>query len=702
MKAIYKRELQSYFHSFLGSLFIGATLILIGIYFSVYDLFMGYPYIGYALSSVVFLFLISIPVLCMKILAEERHQKTDQLILTSPVSVGSIVMGKFFALSTIFAIPVLIVSLYPVIMRLFGTVDLGKSYLAILGFFLYGLACIAICVFVSSLTESQVIAAVLSFGILFLGYIMSALCSMISSTGNLLTKILGAFDMVGRFDDLLNGSFHLTSVVYYLSVIILSLIFTVQSIQKRRYHLSKKTISLGTYSTAVVVVVTAAVVILNVFVSEIPAKYTVFDVTADKLYSLSDETKKVAENISEDITIYVLANEKDADTTLMETLENYEGLNSHIKVSYVDPAVNPRFYQNYTDTDISQGSLIVESSKRSKVIDYDNIYEYQVDYTSYSSYASGYDGEGQITSALAYVTTDEMPKVYITEGHGELSFDSSFTAAVEKENIDYETINLMNYDEIPEDASCVIINAPTSDLSADDTEKMLAYMEKGGDVFLVSTYTGGELVNFEKLLDFYGVSVTKGLIIEADKSNYYTDPFYLLPTIGYDDVTESIYGSGSYVFAPYAQGLSVDGKEDVEVSVLLSSSEQSYVRDNIESSNSYEKQDGDQDGPFDIGLKCVKSTGESESSAFIYSSENLFTQSADEIVSGTNMRLFTASLSTFAAHEGSVSIPVKSLEITYLTIPQGTILLLALLTAVILPSVFIVGGFIIWFRRRKR
>ena len=702
MKAIYKRELQSYFHSFLGSLFIGATLILIGIYFSVYDLFMGYPYIGYALSSVVFLFLISIPVLCMKILAEERHQKTDQLILTSPVSVGSIVMGKFFALSTIFAIPVLIVSLYPVIMRLFGTVDLGKSYLAILGFFLYGLACIAICVFVSSLTESQVIAAVLSFGVLFLGYIMSALCSMISSTGNLLTKILGAFDMVGRFDDLLNGSFHLTSVVYYLSVIILSLIFTVQSIQKRRYHLSKKTISLGTYSTVVVVVVTAAVVILNVFVSEIPAKYTVFDVTADKLYSLSDETKKVAENISEDITIYVLANEKDADTTLMETLENYEGLNSHIKVSYVDPAVNPRFYQNYTDTDISQGSLIVESSKRSKVIDYDNIYEYQVDYTSYSSYASGYDGEGQITSALAYVTTDEMPKVYITEGHGELSFDSSFTAAVEKENSDYETINLMNYDEIPEDASCVIINAPTSDLSADDTEKMLSYMEKGGDVFLVSTYTGEELVNFGRLLDFYGVSVTKGLIIEADKSNYYTDPFYLLPSIGYDDVTESIYSSGSYVFAPYAQGLSVDGREDVEVTVLLSSSEKSYVRDNIESSNSYEKQEEDQDGPFDIGLKCVKTTEEAESSAFIYSSESLFTQSADEIVSGTNMRLFTASLSTFAAHEGSVSIPVKSLEITYLTIPQGTILLLALLTAVIIPSVFIVGGFIIWFRRRKR
>lgn len=702
MKAIYKRELQSYFHSFLGALFIGVTLILIGIYFSVYNLFMGYPYIGYALSSVVFLFLIGIPVLCMRILAEERRQKTDQLILTSPVSVGGVVMGKFLALSTIFAIPVLIISLYPVIMSFFGTVDFGKSYLAVLGFFLYGLACIAICIFISSLTESQVIAAVLSFGVLFLGYIMQALCSMISSAGNLLTKILGAFDMAGRFDDLLNGSFHLTSVVYYLSVIALALVFAAQSIQKRRYQLSKKTIRLGTYSVAVCVVVTAAVAALNLFVSKLPAKYTVFDVTADKLYSLSDETEKAAKGISEDISIYVLANENDADTTLQETLKNYESLNSHIKVSYVDPAVNPGFYQNYTDTEVSRGSLIVESGKRSRVIDYNDIYEYQFDYTSYSSYATGYDGEGQITSALFYVTSEEMPKVYITEGHGELAFDSSFLSAVEKENVDYETINLMDFEEIPEDAECVIINAPTSDLSADDTEKMLAYMEKGGDVFLVSTYTGNDLVNFARLLDFYGVSVTRGLIIEADKSNYYTDPFYLLPSIGYDTVTESIYDSGSYVFAPYAQGLITSENEAVEVTALLSSSEKSYVRDSVESSDSYEKQEGDQDGPFDVGLKCVKTTGDSESCAFIYSSENLFTQSADEIVSGTNMRLFTASLGTFVSHEVSVSIPVKSLEVSYLTIPQSMILLLALVTTVIIPLAFLTGGFASWFRRRKR
>lgn len=702
MKAIYKRELQAYFHSFLGALFIGATLFLLGIYFSVYDLFMGYPYIGYALSAVVFLFLISIPVLCMRILAEERQKKTDQLILTSPVSVGGIVAGKFLALATVFAIPVVIISFYPVIMHFFGAIDFGKSYVAILGFFLYGLACIAICIFISSLTESQVIAAVISFAVLFLTYVMSGICNMISSTGNLLTKILSAFDMVGRFDDLLNGSLYISSIVYYLSVILLFLVFTVQSIQKRRYQLSKKTLSLGTYSTTVVVVMTAAVVLLNVFVSEIPAKYTVFDVTANQLYSLSDETKTLAEELAEDVNIYVLVNESSADATLDQTLKNYEGLSSHIKVSYVDPAVNPKFYTNYTDSSITSNSIIVESSKRSKVIDYSDIYEYEYDYYYYTSSVTGYDGEGQITSAIAYVTSEEMPKIYILEGHGETAFDSAFIAAVEKENVDYETINLMNYDAVPKDAACVIINAPEADLSDDDAEKMLAYMENGGDVFIVSGYTGEELTNFNSLLAFYGVSVTKGLVIEADKSNYYNDPFYLLPNIIYDTITASVYSSGSYVFAPYSQGLTEEETEDVEVSVLLSASDESYVRDNVENGASYAKQEGDTEGPFDIGVKCVKAMEDEESTAVIYSSAELFTTAADSMVAGTNMKLFTASLGGLVSHESSVSIPVKSLEVEYLTIPQSVVLILAIVTVLIIPLAFIITGFVVWFGRRKR
>lgn len=702
MIAIYKRELKSYFHSFLGALFIGATLFLLGIYFAVYDLYMGYPYIGYALSSVVFLFLISFPVLTMRILAEERHQKTDQLILTSPVSVSGIVVGKFLALATVFAIPVVIISIYPLILSMFGTVSFGESYLAILGFFLYGLACIAIGVFISSLTESQVISAVLTFGALFLGYIMSGICNMISSTGNFLTKILSAFDMVSRFDDLLNGSLQLTSIVYYLSVIVLFLIFTVQSIQKRRYQVSSKNISMSAYSSTVVVISTALVVLLNVLAAQLPSKYTVFDVTSNKLYSLTDDTKAMVEALQEDINIYVLVNEEQADSILDTTLQNYADLNSHVKVSYVDPAVNPKFFTQYTSSSVTYNSIIIEGSKRSKVIDYSSIYQTEIDYTTYSSNVTGYDGEGQITSAIAYVTTDDMPKIYLLEGHGEAEFDASFLSAVEKENVDYEIINLINYDSVPEDAQCVIINTPTADLSDDDTEKMLAYMNQGGDVLLIAGYTDEELTNYNSLIEYYSISVARGLILEEDRNYYYgREPYFLLPDIIYDDITSSAYNSGSYVFAPQAQGLIINESDDTEITTLLSSSDNSFVRNDLSAGTDYARQGDDIDGPFAIGVKCEKAVGEESSVAIIYSSQLMFTEAADAIVAGTNLKLFSGSIGTMVMHSGSVSIPVKSYEISYLVFNENNLILLSLITVVVIPFTFLIGGFIIWFRRRK-
>ena len=138
MLAIYKRELKSYFHSFIGLLFIGVMLFFVGLYYTVYNLYSGYPYFAYAISSVIFVFLLAIPILSMRILSEERRNKTDQLILTAPVTVGQIIMGKFLALLTIFAIPTLIVCTYPLILSRFGSVPLGEAYLAILAFFLMG------------------------------------------------------------------------------------------------------------------------------------------------------------------------------------------------------------------------------------------------------------------------------------------------------------------------------------------------------------------------------------------------------------------------------------------------------------------------------------------------------------------------------------------------------------------------------------
>lgn len=701
MLAIFKRDFRSYFHSFTGSLFIGAVLFITGIYVTVYNLLGGVPNVSYALSSVLIIFMISIPILTMKVLAEDRKQKTDQMLLTAPISVGKIVFGKFMALAAVFSIPVLIIGCYPLILSCFGEVPMMESYVAIAAFYLYGLTCIAIGIFVSSLTESQVIAAVLSFGLLFLGYMMSGICSLISTTGNWLTTILSAYDLTTRYDALIQGTFDIKSVVYFITMTVVFLFLTTQSIQKRRYSVSVKKLKMGAYSLGMTAAVVAGAVVLNLFVAEIPAKYTTIDITAEKLYSLTDETKELAEGLTEEIQIYVLANEKSQDSTLKKTLEQYAALSNKIQVSYVDPMANPKFYTQYTDAVVTQNSLIVESEKRSKVIDYGTIYETSIDYTTYTQSVTGYDGEGQITSAIAYVTSEDMPKMYFLEGHGELALETSFYDTIEKANIEYETINLLQYESVPEDAECIVIHAPTTDFSQDDTEKVLNYLEKGGNALIVTTWTTEDMSNFKKILAYYEVSVADGMVLEGDMNAYYQSPFYLLPTVAYDAMTSDIYQS--FVFVPYAQGLLVpeETADDLDLTTLISTSDKAYAKAEINNTTEYEKSENDLSGPFVLGVKAEKQTGEDMSVALIYSSENLFTDSADVMVSGTNMKLFSISLDELVEATVSVAIPAKSYEMTYLTVNQTSAIGLGLLLTIIVPFALFVGGFIVWFKRRR-
>ena len=287
MTAVYKRELRSYLTSMVGYLFIFFILVLTGIYFSAYQLTASYPKFEYTLNAVTFAFLIGVPILTMRVLAEERKQKTDQLLLTAPISVGNIVIGKYLALITIYAIPMLVICTYPLIMSKFGTVSFASAYTAILGFFLLGCANIAIGVFMSALTENQVIAAVLTFVLLFAFYMMNGISSFFSQTSmstcvtfgllflaaaiiiysmikNVLIsavigaageivlvilymvkssifqggiqKVLEVFNLSGHFENFTSEIFDIKGIIYFLSVIAVCLFLTAQSILKRRWN----------------------------------------------------------------------------------------------------------------------------------------------------------------------------------------------------------------------------------------------------------------------------------------------------------------------------------------------------------------------------------------------------------------------------------------------------------------------------------
>lgn len=286
MTAVFRREFKSYFTGMMGYVFIGFVLLFVGIYTMALNLNYGYPGFEYVIQSCSFMFLIAVPVLTMRVFAEERRQGTDQLLYSLPVGVTQLVLGKYLAMVALMAIPVAVISFYPLIIGAFGTISYATAYGSIFAFFLLGCALLAIGMFMSSITENQIIAAVMCLGTLLLSYLMTALSTLITSTAlastialmvvalllslivRLMTKSwsaagatavvtfaplallyllnpaamegaftgsLGALAVFDRMQNFVKGVFDLTGVVYFLSVAALFCFFTVQAVEKRRW-----------------------------------------------------------------------------------------------------------------------------------------------------------------------------------------------------------------------------------------------------------------------------------------------------------------------------------------------------------------------------------------------------------------------------------------------------------------------------------
>lgn len=713
MLAIFKREFKSLFWNITGWLFIGITLALFGLYFFVYNLSYGYPYISYSLSAIAFLFMVTVPILTMRVLAEEKHAKTDQLLLTAPISVGKIVLGKFLALALVYTICIGVICVAPLVLMIFGEVPLAETYVGILGFWLYGLATIAIGTFVSSLTESQVISAVVSFGLIFVGYMMSSICSVISSSGNLLTKILGCYDLYTPLDDFFNGTLSVTGIVYYLSVIALALFLTEQMIQKRRWTISRNMISTSVFSTGMIAIVVALTVVVNLIASALPETYTQIDATSQKLYSITKDTEKYLDTLKDDVTLYVMVNKNSKDDNVDRTLQKYASASKHVKVKYVDPNVSPTFASKYTDSDVTSNSIIVVCGDRSKVIDYNSdIYEYSYD-SSYNYSVTGYDCEGQVTAAIQYVTSESTTNVYELTGHDESTLSGDFSEVFQKRFMNVGSLSLLTVDAIPEDCQALFITAPQSDLSEDDLSKLSQYLGNGGKIYLSIDYSKwNDLTNFKKLLSDNSIETTESLLAETDRSYYYQSPFYLLPNVENTEVSSSVAGM-TQVFVPYSVGLTYTGEDDSNVTSFMTTSDTTIakaaaniaaVQSQADAANIASVQDGDTQGQYSLGMMV---TNENGGELCVLGSAMMCTDSANQIVSGHNATLFNGIVNALVTtddenSDNAVVIAAKDYTVSNLTVSANAMLVYGILWGIFMPIALIIIGIIVWARRRKR
>lgn len=466
---------------------------------------------------------------------------------------------------------------------------------------------------------------------------------------------------------------------------------------------SSKNIRKGSYSLGISVVVLAIAVVFNLVVGKLPAQYRNVDLSQTKLSTIGDTTKELVSALDQDVTIYQIVESGKENETIQKLLERYAGLSSHVKVETMDPVLHPNFVSEYTEDDLEDNSLIVVGEKRNKVIPYADMFESTVNYQTYQYETTGFDGEGQVTSAISYVTTDSLPIMYTITGHEEGDMTEDMKSAIEKENIEMKDLNLLTEESVPDDADCVMLFSPQNDLSEEEADKLITYMENGGKAVIITSYLNKEMPNLQKVLNNYGIGTMEGVVLEADGQHYISgNPTYLVPNIGSSDALGDLSKANSYVLMPVAQAVEKleDKRDTVTIESLLTTSDSAYVKTNVH--GTLEKEDGDAEGPFDVGVAVTESVDNGETKLIYLTSANLFSQQVDAMVSGNNVKLLANSVSWMCDQEQSVSIPSKSTQISYLTVTAASARMWGMVTIGLLPILCLVLGGGIWFKRRKR
>lgn len=470
---------------------------------------------------------------------------------------------------------------------------------------------------------------------------------------------------------------------------------------ENKQALSTRTAKVGGYSVVLALIVLAILVAVNVLFSVLPSKFTQFDISAAQLYSLTSDTKVVATNLDKDVTIYWITQAGQESTVLDKLLDRYQDLSDLITVVKKDPDIYPTFAQQYTDETVVNNSLVVECGDKSRYISYDDIY--QVDTASYyttGSVSQSFDGEGQITSAIDYVVSDELPKIYLLSGHGEVALSDTFSNELTRSN--YETVedfSLLNVDEIPEDCDALLINAPTSDISDEELTMLRDYVQGGGKLLVLSgPQKEASLTNLDTLLADYDVTVSDGIVVDTDREHYaFTAPYVLMPDIESSDITDPLTEESSHVIVPIAQGLTVGSNGSV--TALLTTSDEAFSKAAGYAMTTYEKEDGDTDGPFTLAVSITDSTAEGK--IVWVASDYLLDDTYNSYSSGANLDLVMNGLSWMIGKNDAVSIRAKSLSNSYLTISSSSATVLKVVMIGVIPVCFLLLGIDEVLRRRK-
>jgi ABC-2 type transport system permease protein len=463
----------------------------------------------------------------------------------------------------------------------------------------------------------------------------------------------------------------------------------------------------GGYATLLAVAALAIVVGVNLVVDQIPAK---LDMTQERLYSLSDQTRKLLGGLSVDVTVTFLARPGREDKLVKEVLDRMAAASRHIRFQVVDPETNPGWAKPYAKSgSLREGSIVVAASEtKFKTIDRYDLYDYQMNQQTYQQEVTSLAAEQRLVSALQFVTAAKVPTVYVVKGYDAQDLaDYGLVAAVERQNYAVKDLDLIAAGGVPADADVVLLANPGRDLTAADGDRLRAYLAGGGRlmVLLDLMKVPEPASKLEELLGNYGLGVRRLLVIEGDANRYaFNQPFYLLPKYSYHDIVSPLSSANLPLLVPGAMALAVLElkKRALTIDELLSSSQNSWGKVNYSTATSVAKEARDAEGPFVLAYAVTdpaRTAGARDTKLVVVSSAE-FLQTRYQQAAPGNTDFFLNSLSWLSEKKDEISVSAKNLRAYPLRISQLWGLILSAVVILALPLGVLGAGLGVWLRRR--
>jgi len=476
---------------------------------------------------------------------------------------------------------------------------------------------------------------------------------------------------------------------------------------------SNRKFKYGGYAIITVAVAVVLVVLLNLLVSVLDTRYSLkVDMTANKLFSLTSQTKEFVSALEKDIYVYTLNTEGSEDMNVTQILEKFTALSGRIHVSNLDIKNNPasvNYYSNVQGERLGYNSVIISSSpdpndenQRYRVLDSYDMYSYSSETQSYSIFSA----ESAITRGISYIINVNLPRVWFLDEHNPSGDDpnAAMMSLLESENYEVDRISLTTNASDLKVGDILVCMSPEVDLSPDEREVLKGFAETGGKIIIGLDPLYPELPNFESILALYGLEINDGVVMETQAGKYTANgPYFVVPSLQTHDVTNEVSLPVIYPIAGQIVVPETVSNYNVTVTPLLTSSDSSFLESENSEEWDYKQDAGMPNGPFNLAVAVEKidsTNPDNNVRMIVVSSASAFSY-IDQFATYGNSDLFMNMVGWMSPKEDEIYIRSKSMQSAVLYIQtKAQLLTLTVLVCIVVPVLVFAAAVVVYLRRR--